>query len=102
VSSRSHHHYHYRKQKTRVNNGYIGKLVLAAAIIEPLMTIPQIYQIWGTKKAQGVSLLSWSFYLLAAVIWLLYGFKVRDKAVVWASILWVLVEGMVIVGILVY
>jgi uncharacterized protein with PQ loop repeat len=102
VSSRSHHHYHYRKQTAKVNSGYIGTLVLAAAIVEPLMTIPQIYQIWSTKQAQGVSLLSWSFYLIAAVIWLFYGIKVKDKAVVIASILWVVVESLVVVGVIVY
>jgi len=100
VSSRSHHY--YRKQNAKVNSGYIGKLVLVAAIVEPLMTIPQIYQIWSNKQAQGVSLLSWSFYLIAAVIWLFYGIKVKDKAVVIASILWVLVECLVVVGIIVY
>lgn len=75
---------------------------MGAAIVEPLMTIPQIYQIWSTKQAQGVSLLSWVFYLIAAVIWLLYGIKVKDKAVIIASVLWVFVEGLVIAGILVY
>jgi MtN3 and saliva related transmembrane protein len=79
----------------------IRQLVLSMAIIEPLMTMPQIYEIWIRHQVAGVSLATWGFYLIAAVIWTLYGFQIKDKPVIISSILWVITEGMVVVGILV-
>jgi uncharacterized protein with PQ loop repeat len=80
----------------------LTKLVLAMAIIEPLMTLPQVYEVWVKKQTQGVSLLTWSFYLIAAVIWLLYGFKIRDKPLIIASTLWIVVELVVVLGLIIY
>lgn len=80
----------------------LTKLVLAMAVIEPLMTIPQIYEIWIKKQTAGVSLLTWSFYILAAIVWLLYGLKIKDKPLMVASTLWVLVEILVVGGLIIH
>ncbi len=66
------------------------------------MTIPQIYKIWSAHTAEGVSLLSWSFYVIAASIWLLYGLRAKDRAIIVSSALWVLTEGAVVLGVLLY
>jgi len=43
-----------------------------------LMTIPQVWTIWVGHQAAGVSLLSWSAYLLSAVLRFWYGFRKGD------------------------
>ncbi|MBI2009314.1 hypothetical protein HYS84_02790 [Candidatus Saccharibacteria bacterium] len=53
--------------------------VLVVAVAEPLSTFPQIYEIWIRHKSEGVSVLSWSLFAIAALIWLLYGLKIKDK-----------------------
>ena len=98
MSSRGPHR--IKKQKT--DTSALGRLVLGIAVIEPLMTIPQIYQIWAHHDARGVSLSTWSFYILSAIIWLFYGFKIKDIPLIVASTLWVVMEGFVVLGILLY
>lgn len=80
----------------------LTKLVLAMAIIELLMTLPQVYEIWINKQTSGVSLLTWSFYIFAAIIWLLYGLKIRNKPLIIASALWVIVESTIVIGLLIF
>ena len=57
----------------------IKRLLGTLSIFTMLMTIPQVLTIWVGRRAAGVSLLSWSAYLLSAVVWLWYGLLKRDK-----------------------
>ncbi len=80
----------------------IKRSVLAIAVIEPLMTLPQVYEIWVNKNAGGVSSLTWGLYLIAAIIWLLYGLQLKDKPIIISSVLWLGFELAVVVGTLLY
>lgn len=99
MSGRSGHH--VRKYKKPSKN-FLDRLVLAVAVVEPVMTIPQIHKIFSEQNAQGVSMATWSFYVLAAVIWLFYGFKIKDLPVIVASALWIVMEGLVVIGTIMY
>ncbi len=92
----------YEIQTRIIRYATLTKLVLAMAIIEPLMTLPQVYEIWIRKQAEGVSLLTWSFYIFAAIIWLLYGLKIKDRPLIIASTLWIIVELIVVIGLVAY
>ena len=70
------------------------------AVAEPLSTLPQLYEIWIKHQSEGVSVLSWSLFAIAALIWLLYGLKIKDKAVIISSSLWVVTEAAVVAGVL--
>lgn len=74
--------------------------VLVVAVAEPLSTFPQIYEIWIRHKSEGVSVLSWSLFAIAALIWLLYGLKIKDKPVIISSALWIITEIAVVLGVL--
>jgi MtN3 and saliva related transmembrane protein len=88
--------------KPKVEKSFFGRFMLTVAIVEPLTTIPQIYQIWSSKSSAGVSLVTWLFYTISACIWLVYGVKIKDKPVIVSSASWVLTEGLVVLGILFY
>lgn len=47
-------------------------------------------------------MLSWAAYLVSAVVWLWYGLQKRDKNIYLPCIGWILVDGAVIVGVLLY
>jgi MtN3 and saliva related transmembrane protein len=100
----SHHHRAriHKKKKQPTDHLLINKLVLFMAIVEPLMTLPQIYEVWIRRETAGVSLMSWSFFFVAAIIWLLYGLKIKDTPLIVSSALWVLVEAVLIIGLLVF
>jgi hypothetical protein len=66
------------------------------------MTIPQVLTIWITHRAAGVSVISWSAYLVSALAWFWYGLQRRDKNIYLACIGWILLDCAVIVGTVVY
>ena len=73
---------------------------MVVAVAEPLSTLPQIYEIWIRHKSEGVSVLSWSLFAIAALVWLLYGLKIKDNPVIISSSLWVVTEVVVVAGVL--
>lgn len=75
---------------------------MTVAIAGPLMTLPQIYQIFSTKTAQGISLTTWGLYCVSSAVWFLYGLKIKDKPLIIASFLWVLMEALVVAGTVIY
>lgn len=91
---------HHRDPRSVPSTSILGRLVVVAAIVEPLMTLPQIYQIWSTKNAQGVSLATWAFYVLASLVWLVYGVKTGSKPLALTGALWVVMDLLVVVGVL--
>jgi uncharacterized protein with PQ loop repeat len=78
------------------------RLLGAGSIFTLIMTIPQVLTIWIGRHASGVSLLSWSAYLLTAVLWLVHGIQRQDKNVYLPCIGWIALDTAVILGILVY
>jgi uncharacterized protein with PQ loop repeat len=72
------------------------------SIFTMLMTIPQVFTIWVTRQAAGVSLLSWSAYLLSAVLWFWFGIQKRDKNIYLACVGWIALDIAVIIGVIVY
>ena len=85
-----------------LNNTWLDKLITIVAIVSPLMTIPQIYQIFTSQSAAGVSLATWSAYFFMALVWVLYGIKQKDKAIIINNTLWAFFELFVIVGVIVF
>lgn len=67
-----------------------------------LMTVPQVLTIWVGREAAGVSVLSWSAYLLSAILWFWYGVQKRDKNIYLPCIGWIGLDGAVIVGAVLY
>jgi uncharacterized protein with PQ loop repeat len=105
------HHLHKRKRIHQKHEKfphpnkwkrYLDHVIIAVAIIGPLMTIPQIYKIWIYHNASGVSLLTWSTYLLTSFIWLAYSIAHKDKALFLAYVLWIIITFLVVIGVLLY
>ena len=64
------------------------------------MTVPQVWAIWFRHQTEGVSLLSWSAYLVAAVLWLVHGLRRHDTTIWVACIGWVALDAAVVLGLL--
>jgi uncharacterized protein with PQ loop repeat len=79
-----------------------NRLLGAISIISMVMTIPQVWTIWGEHQVAGVSLLSWSTYLVSSLAWLGHGIQKRDKNIYLPCIGWILLNGAVVAGIIVY
>jgi len=53
----------------------LKRLLGGMSVFIMLMTIPQVPTIWIGHQAAGVSVVSWSAYLLSALLWFCTGFK---------------------------
>ena len=80
----------------------LRRLLGGMSIFTLLMTVPQVLTIWVGHQAAGVSVLSWSAYLLSAVLWFWYGLRQGDKNIYLPCVGWVVLDGAVIAGALVY
>jgi uncharacterized protein with PQ loop repeat len=72
------------------------------SIFTLLMPIPQILAIWWSGQAAGVSVLSWSAYWISALVWFVYGLQKRDRNIYLPCIGWLVLDGAVIAGALIY
>jgi uncharacterized protein with PQ loop repeat len=78
------------------------RLMGSLSIFTMVMTIPQVLTIWVGRQAAGVSLLSWSAYLVSAVLWFWYGIMKRDRNIYLPCVGWIALDGAVIAGVLVH
>ena len=104
-------HMHKRKRQTRKLDPFphpnhkikfIDDIIYFFAIIIPLMTIPQIWVIWVNKSAQDMSLITWGAFLVSAFVWLIYSIVHKDKPLIINSVLWVILESLVVIGIIIF
>ena len=98
VSSRNLEPYPARSPGLR----FLDTVVIAAGIIGPLSTIPQILKIYLLKNATGVSAFSWGMWALLDIPWIMYGIMHRDRAIRTTYFMWFLANGVVFVGALLY
>ncbi len=83
-------------------NSPVAKILPLVSIATMVMTLPQIWTVWVDGQVEGVSLLSWSTYLLGACLWFIHGLALRDKAIYVACIGWIVLNGAVVAGVLVH
>ncbi len=78
------------------------KMALFAGVLQPMMTIPQVYKIYSTQDASGVSLITWVGYALLGLVFLVYGIM-HDLKPIWITqIIWFSLQVLVVIGILMY
>ena len=70
-----------------------------AVVAGPIMTIPQVYDIWVRGEKQ-VSVVSWASYLAIGLIWLWYGIKKHDLPIILAQIAWIILDASIVVGLM--
>jgi len=66
------------------------------------MNIPQIYKIFSTQNATGVSLISFSMFAIMEIPWIIYGIIHKAKPIVITYTLWLITNLVIVAGILMY
>lgn len=87
-----------KKKKTKV----VDHCMMGASIVHPLTAMPQVYQIYATQNASGVSLLTWVGFMLLGIIFLAYGILHKIRPMIVSQILWFTVDFLIVLGILLY
>ena len=80
----------------------LRRLLGGMSVFTLLMTLPQVLTIWVGREAAGVSVLSWSAYLLSAILWFWFGIMKRDRNIYLPCIGWIGLNGAVVAGAIVY
>ncbi len=104
-------HIHRRKRSSehprRFPRPHIGvkaldRIASIAGIIGPLMTVPQIYDIYHTHAAAGVSISSWLAFGLLDIPFIAYGMVHKDRLIFGTYILWCIANLTVALGAILY
>lgn len=90
----------YPHPKKWVNR--LDKLLMAVAVIGPMMTLPQLFKIFVEKNTSGISVLTWSLYTLVAIPWVVYGIIHKKTPIIISNILWVIFQLIIVTGTLIY
>lgn len=105
------HHLHQRKRIHIKHEQYphpnkykalLDRVIFVVGVFGPIMTLPQVWEIWVGHEAAGVSLISWSAYLFCACIWLLYGLVHKEKPIIVSNVLGVILNITVVLGVILY
>lgn len=80
----------------------LDHVVLAAGIIAPIMTMPQILKIYLLEDASGVSVITWGTFALLDIPWVIYGIAHRSRPIIITYVLWFTMNAVVVVGALMY
>ena len=78
----------------------LEKILRVLSVMTMLMTVPQVWAVWFSGDAAGVSPLSWGAYLFSACLWFIYGVQKRDKTIYLACIGWIVLDAAIVVGAL--
>ena len=80
----------------------MSRLLGFMSLFTMVMTIPQVLTIWLRHQGAGVSLWSWSAYLISALLWFWYGLQKHAPNIYLACIGWIAMDLAVISGALLY
>ena len=80
----------------------MSRVLGGLSVFTMVMTVPQVLTIWVGHQAAGVSVWSWGAYLISAVLWFWHGLQRRDPNIYLACVGWMILDGAVIVGALLY
>jgi len=88
-------------QAAKPTNSTLNRLLGGMSVFTMAMTVPQVWTIWVDHRSSGVSLWSWSAYLVSALLWFWHGLRERDKNIYLPCVGWVLLDAAVIAGVFV-
>lgn len=94
------HHLHHTQQTIPTRR--LDAVAYVLGIIGPLATIPQLYEVWIRQNADGVSLVTWSVFILLSFFWLHYAIRHKEKPLIVGQGMWVVMQILVVIGVLLY
>lgn len=78
--------------------GLFDRIVLVVSVMYPLSALPQAIAVFS-GNAEGVSLLSWGFFLVCASLFLTYGIRRRVLPMIVSNSIWLVMDALVVIGI---
>lgn len=105
------HHQHIRRRIHQKFEEYphphkwkniVDKLVIIGGVVGPIMTLPQVLEIYVHQNAAGVSIPTWSTYIVLSLLWLTYGILHKEMPIIITNILFFILDVIIVAGAVVY
>jgi len=81
---------------------FIDKIIYPVGLLGPVMTLPQLFEVWIHKSAGELSLITWGGWLILSFVWLTYGIIHKEKPIIISNILWITIEFGITLAIIIY
>lgn len=75
----------------------ITAIGFAAATLTTLSFLPQVLKVWRTRRAEGLSLVTYGMFCLGIAFWLAYGLLLGDGPIIVANVITFVLAGSVLV-----
>ena len=72
---------------------------LVAGICTTISFLPQVLKIWRTKSVNDISLLMFLIFTFGVVNWLIYGLIIKDKPIILANTVTLILCLLILIGI---
>ncbi|MDH4394232.1 MAG: SemiSWEET transporter [Limnobacter sp.] len=69
---------------------------MAAAFCTTLSFVPQVWRVWKTRSAKDISLGMYGIFVSGVAMWLVYGLRVSDPAIIAANAVTLVLAGSVL------
>lgn len=76
----------------------LDRVVLIVSVLYPFSALPQIFAVFN-GKTDGVSVISWMFFLCCSALFFVYGWRRRVTPMIVSNSIWVFMDALVIAGI---
>lgn len=100
LPSKKHPHPHHPRTKKAIPFDGFDRLVLVVSVLYPLSAFPQAVAVFK-GSVEGVSVISWTAFLICSILFLAYGIRRRVPPMIVANSIWIVMDIVVIVGVLV-
>lgn len=71
-------------------------------VATPLFELPQLLAIWTNRNAENVSLLTWAFFCVDNIVWMIYGYYKKQWPIFFTSAIYSVFEIGIVVGIILF
>lgn len=104
-------HIHARKRvarslepfpSSRFGRRVFDYLMYGVGLLQPAALLPQVVAIYIDHSKAGVSLATWLLLTLFNTLWAVYGYLHRDRLIMTANILLMILDAAIVVGVLWY
>src|SRR3989344_4768273 len=96
------HHHPVHKQNSSLFHRILNFVITIVATASPLITLPQLFDIYTKHNASGVSSITWLAYIFTSTIWLYYGIIHREKVIIINGVLGIILGSLIYIGTLLY
>ena len=96
------HKHHVKKLHKTPRKEPFDYIVYFFTIATPLFELPQAYDIYTSRSAEDISLLTWGFFLLDNFVWIIYAIKRKVIPLLITTGLYLLIEMIIVIGIILY